>query len=251
MSVGTKIVAPIAEYGLDSDAVVDRIPGVLDPGCRRLGGTSYNAAHLDAKIFRGAIDRVGRATGFADRHLGRWADLIVDFGRELYVPWRIVEGQALYRDVAYFNGPLSPLFNALMFWCFGTSFRTLVWVNSVVLAAVSGLLLKNLAQRFSIGTATLTTVIFQLVLAYGHTFGIGNFNFLCPYSHEMTHGILLCLLMLTALVARNRPILRHLAVGVCWGLIFLGKPEFFLAASLMFFGSLLIRQVQRYSLRTA
>ena len=38
---------------------------------------------------------------------GRWPDVLVDFGRELYVPWRLASGDVLYRDVAYLNGPLS------------------------------------------------------------------------------------------------------------------------------------------------
>ena len=51
----------------------------------------------------------------------RWPDVLVDFGRELYVPWRLAEGAILYRDVAYFNGPFSPYFNAVLFRVFGTS----------------------------------------------------------------------------------------------------------------------------------
>lgn len=34
----------------------------------------------------------------------RWADPIVDFGRELYIPWRLSEGAVLYRDVEDFYG---------------------------------------------------------------------------------------------------------------------------------------------------
>jgi hypothetical protein len=37
-----------------------------------------------------------------------WPDVLIDFGRELYVPWRLAAGQVLYTDIAYFNGPLSP-----------------------------------------------------------------------------------------------------------------------------------------------
>src|SRR5262245_62458868 len=37
-----------------------------------------------------------------------WADVTVDFGRELYVPWQLTEGKILYRDIAYFGGPLAP-----------------------------------------------------------------------------------------------------------------------------------------------
>src|SRR3989304_1843952 len=62
-------------------------------------------------------------------------DPIVDFGRELYIPWRITEGDGLYRDIAYFNGPLSPYVNALWFMLFGVSLRTLVIANLCILAA--------------------------------------------------------------------------------------------------------------------
>ena len=50
---------------------------------------------------------------------GRWPDVLVDFSRELYVPWRMTEGQVLYRDVAYFAGPFSPSLDALWFRLFG------------------------------------------------------------------------------------------------------------------------------------
>ena len=46
---------------------------------------------------------------------GTWPNVLVDFGRELYVPWRLTEGEVLYRDIAYFTGPLSPYLNALWF----------------------------------------------------------------------------------------------------------------------------------------
>ena len=46
---------------------------------------------------------------------GKWLHPVVDFGRELYVPWQMLEGKALYRDLSYFNGPLSPLVNAVGF----------------------------------------------------------------------------------------------------------------------------------------
>ncbi len=38
---------------------------------------------------------------------GTWLDPTIDFGRELYVPWRLSEGDVLFRDIVSFNGPLS------------------------------------------------------------------------------------------------------------------------------------------------
>jgi len=36
------------------------------------------------------------------------------FGWEVHVPWQLTESRALQQELAYFNGPLSPYFNATM-----------------------------------------------------------------------------------------------------------------------------------------
>ena len=46
---------------------------------------------------------------------GTWPDALIDFGRELYVPWQLTLGKVLYRDVQSYYGPLSPYINALWF----------------------------------------------------------------------------------------------------------------------------------------
>ena len=63
----------------------------------------------------------------------KWPDPLIDFGRELYVPWMLAGGKVLYRDLLYFRGPLSPYLNALWFVLFGTGLHTLVWMNLVLL----------------------------------------------------------------------------------------------------------------------
>jgi hypothetical protein len=39
----------------------------------------------------------------------RWIEPYVDSGRELMVPWRLSRGEALYRDVRFYYGPLAPV----------------------------------------------------------------------------------------------------------------------------------------------
>jgi hypothetical protein len=53
----------------------------------------------------------------------RTADVLIDFGNELYVAWRLASGDALYRDIATRNGPLSHAINAAWFLLFGVSVR--------------------------------------------------------------------------------------------------------------------------------
>ena len=49
------------------------------------------------------------------RNWAGWASPLIDFGRELYVPWQLAQGKVLYRDIAYLDGPLPPYLNALWF----------------------------------------------------------------------------------------------------------------------------------------
>jgi hypothetical protein len=163
---------------------------------------------------------------------GTWPDVFVDFGRELYVPWQIVGGKTLYADIAYFNGPLSPYLNALWFRLFGVSLRTLALANIAILVGLTALLywlFKLAGGRVAAATAG---VLFLTVFACGQMIDIGNYNFICPYSHELTHGTALSLAALAGLVwyQRRRWSGCLALVGVLLGLVFLTKIEVFLPA---------------------
>jgi len=56
----------------------------------------------------GLVVLAGVAIAMLRMSWGKWPDVLVDFGRELYVPWMLAEGKVLYRDLLYFRGPLSP-----------------------------------------------------------------------------------------------------------------------------------------------
>src|SRR3954462_7455293 len=90
---------------------------------------------------------------------GRAPDPIIDFGREIYMPWRITEGQHLYRDFTYFNGPFSPYFNAAVFKIFGVSLQTLAITNLVLAMGMTALLYRfmlELGDRWSAAIALFT-----------------------------------------------------------------------------------------------
>jgi hypothetical protein len=162
---------------------------------------------------------------------GTWPNAYVDFGRELYVPWRLAEGEVLYRDIAWFNGPLSAYRGALLFSVFGESLRVLVLANLLdvaVLAFVVHALVLRVGDRLA---AVSATGVFLALFAFNRVDAIGNDNYLTPYSHEITHGLVLALLALFAFSAlRDRPLLRASVVGGLIGLVALTKPEPFLAA---------------------
>jgi hypothetical protein len=162
-----------------------------------------------------------------------WADPLVDYGRELYVPWRLSEGQRLYTDIAWFNGPLAQHVNALWFRVFGAGAAVLGAANALVLAATAWLfhrLVEPLSDRL---TAWVATAFFLVVFGFGQYVGISNYNWISPYSHEITHGVALALACLAALATWQRtgaPMWRALS-GLAVGLCFLTKVEPFVAAA--------------------
>lgn len=160
-----------------------------------------------------------------------WPDVIVDFGREVYVPWRLAAGETLYRDVAYWSGPLSPYWNALWFRAFGASLATLYAVNALVGVAVCALLHRLLARVGDGFGATAACLLFVLLFAFSQYVGIGNYNFMAPYSHELTHGTLLTLLGLACLWGGSPRAARFAGAGLCLGAAFLTKVEIFAAAA--------------------
>ena len=125
---------------------------------------------------------------------GTWPDAVVDFGRELYVPWRLSKGQTLYRDIVSFNGPLSNYALALWFKCFGASLRSLIFSNILVCVAILFLLYEMFCRMAGYESGLLACLSFIAVFAFSQLHGIGNFNWICPCSHELTHGIALSLL---------------------------------------------------------
>ncbi len=163
-----------------------------------------------------------------------WPDVLVDFGRELYLPWQIANGRTLYVDLAHFSGPLSQYWNALWFRLFGPGIMTLAFVN-IVLAAVFVALAYGVLRRMASRLATTAAcVTFVVVFACGQFVKIGNYNWVCPYSHELPHGALLVVAAFAALV-RYQDSRRGAwlgATGLATGLLLLTKVEVLVAGGI-------------------
>jgi dolichyl-phosphate-mannose-protein mannosyltransferase len=162
----------------------------------------------------------------------KWPDPIVDFGRELYVPWEITRGQVLYRDIASLFGPLSPYVNALWFRLFGDSLLTLALCNQAIFAAmVFGIyhIVRTAADRLTATAAGVTTIF---LFGFSQYLDVSNYSFVTPYSHEATHGLALCIALILCLyqqIATGRVMFGWLA-GLCFGGVMLTKPDTSLAA---------------------
>ena len=163
----------------------------------------------------------------------KWTDILVDFGRELYVPWQISSGKVLYRDIAHVFGPASQYFNALLFKLFGASYTVLIAANTTLLALFLAFLYGYLCKISSRVAAFAACAVIITVFAFSQYLFIGNFNFISPYAHEAEHGIYLSLLMLCFLTLFELKQLRCYLIlgGLVAGVLFLTKTEIFLAAT--------------------
>ena len=126
----------------------------------------------------------------------KWAGLILDYGSQLYLPWQVSEGKVLYRDLDYLFGPFSVHLHALLFKIFEPGIMVLVWFNLGVVAALSSLIYLLFKYFSDSLTATLTTLAFLGIFAFGQYAGGGNFNFVCAYVYELAHGVFLSFFIL-------------------------------------------------------
>jgi hypothetical protein len=191
--------------------------------------------------WRATIERVAGPVAIAVAGLvmlswtwGTWPDAVVDYGRELFLAWQVAAGRTLYVDLSHFSGPLSVELNALWFRLFGRGMWTLAIAQIVLCVGFTALLydlLAALAGRFA---ATAGSLVFVLLFACAQFTRISNYNWVCPYSHELVHGAMLSVAALWALARRVRTARDGwlVAVGLALGLLVLTKVETLLAGGL-------------------
>jgi Dolichyl-phosphate-mannose-protein mannosyltransferase len=157
----------------------------------------------------------------------RWANPLIDCGREMNLPLRLAHGELLYADVRHLYGPLSPYLHALLFRAFGPSLD-LLYVDGVVSTVVALAAIYWLGRRIMSPLAAGTAALGVMWLCAFKPAG----NYLLPYSFNALHGTVLGLLtvvlLVRALATGGGPALA--GAGVIAGLTLLAKIEMGAAA---------------------
>jgi hypothetical protein len=161
----------------------------------------------------------------------KWPDIFVDYGSRVYVPWQLMQGKVLYKDIAYLNGPASVYFHALVFKMFGPGILILSGLNILLITVLTYLIHAVFLKIGNHLSGLVTSLTFLTVFAFPQYVVTGNYNFVSPYANELTHGIFLSFLaiyQLTKYLEKKRS--ADIAIiGAITGLIFLTKQEVFLA----------------------
>ena len=129
----------------------------------------------------------------------RWPDLLVDFGQQLYIPWRLAAGERLHEEITLLHGPLSQCLNALWFTLFGPSLTVLIMVNLAILALLTWIVYRIVRLIATPLTATISCLVLLCVFGFSQYVKTGNYNYISPYTHESTHGLVLAAAMVLAL----------------------------------------------------
>ena len=183
-------------------------------------------------------------TGAANRW-GRDCTPLVDTGTQIYTAWRVSAGDVLYRDVAYYNGPLTAYLYGGLFRLTGPSIDAVRWVNLGLIAAMTGLIVATGYRLGGVGQASSLPgqpgrlphaggthfagwgggALFLIAFAFARYYDTNNYNWLLPYSHELTWGLALSLAALHLAWCRAWPVTSAAAAGLLCGAVLLTKAE--------------------------
>ncbi|MDP8229922.1 MAG: hypothetical protein P9L93_02335 [Candidatus Gorgyraea atricola] len=126
----------------------------------------------------------------------RWGSLLIDTGRELYLPLSILSGKLPYRDIFYEFGPFSPYFNSLLCMIFGVHMRAFIISGALTATLMCVLLYKTSRIFLNALFSTLCVLTFLFVFAFSQHYEAGIFNYIIPYSYASIHAITLAFLAL-------------------------------------------------------
>jgi hypothetical protein len=152
----------------------------------------------------------------------RWGNPLVDSGRELNVPLRLVHGEMLYSDVGYIYGPFSPYLNGLLYRVFHPSLWVL-WgrgiISTILILALSYWIARQIAGRFP---ATLACLAITWVCALK-----SQGNYMMAYAFGGLDGctfVLATTVLLVVFLRKKSPAILFSA-GILGALAILSKTE--------------------------
>src|SRR5678815_4243130 len=159
----------------------------------------------------------------------RWTLPIIDHGREMNVPARILAGEQLYRDVQFLYGPFAPYFNALLYSIFGVKLAVLHVAGAASAAIILFVIYWLARQVMGVREATLAAGLVLVICAIRSTA-----NYISPYAYASLYGLVFALASLLFTVRYWRDGQRFCLVwsGVLAGFAIISKWEIALAALL-------------------
>lgn len=151
-------------------------------------------------------------------------NVLIDCGREAYIPEQILKGNVLFKDIFILYGPLSYQINAFLYNLFGIHLNTLYFAgiaNSLLILSVFYLIARKVT---SIKTSWLACYLLMVTsIFYYH---ISSYIF--PYSYAVIYAIssfLIAVLLCMYYVEKSKPVFLILS-AMFMGISFACKIDF-------------------------
>lgn len=148
---------------------------------------------------------------------------LVDVSREAYIPWQMLKGKVLYKDIFNVYGPLGYQINAIAYALLGVKLNTLYlmgFLNSLVICFTTFFISKLFVDK---KTSLCISGLTMFVCVYAKNF----FNFIFVYSYNAVYalsGFLLSLLF-ALLFLRDKKTSQLLCAFLFAGFSFANKIE--------------------------
>jgi hypothetical protein len=143
-----------------------------------------------------------------------WINPFVDSGREVDVPWRLLQGERLYRSITYYYGPLGPWASASALRLVGNRWLAIELLCAALSALILLLLFRLTRRAGSLLAATCATALAAAVCVGAPKGGA----FIFPYSSASLFALAGSLLALDAAAAAagswRRRLLGALGIAV-------------------------------------
>lgn len=125
----------------------------------------------------------------------KWLHPVIDCGREVYVPWQILDGKILYKDIAYYYGPLAPYLTALFFKICGANLNVIYAIG--IFVNIWLCVLVYLLSRQLLGALTSCLVVGIFIQVASIAPNLGSYEgFIFPYSFAALFGLLFIILQI-------------------------------------------------------
>lgn len=153
-----------------------------------------------------------------------YGQLILDAGREAYLPTQVLLGKVLYKDIFNIYGPFAYMFNAFLFKIFGIHLKVLYFAG-ISCAFLITSLIYLIAKRFHTEYLSFSLALFTISVGVANSY---LFNFVFPYSYAMLYGLTSFLISLWFLLKYQETKKLPFLYLNCFfaGLCFINKYEF-------------------------
>ncbi|OKH22644.1 ArnT family glycosyltransferase [Chroogloeocystis siderophila] len=179
---------------------------------------------------------------------GKLDGAVIDIGREVEIPARLLTGQVLYRDIVTYYGPLAYYVNALALFIFGHRLEVF-YILGFLLSLTATVLVYQLAKTLTNASwAALCTVCIMIYCILGS----GIFNFVVPYSYAAVYATVLCLMAISCVHYYEQSSYKMkwlIAAAIACGLAGLSKQEYGVAAIAGVLAAINLSGVQKFKIK--